>query len=206
MRNAIRGLTLGVLVVSAATARAEPAPVPTARREQPPSAAKNGVDDYRLSARLGGSVGLGRPTIGGRVGVSGEYWFSEAIGMGLTASLLRQTEIFGDKSASQGVGVHGTLRGAGHGHYAYFSLGLGYARVRHEEGHGLCLGDEASCAVRATRYGGFHVTSAMGWLAHPFGDQVELGPMLRFDLLVDPQARVKADYAFTVGMELGLAR
>ena len=30
--------------------------------------------------------------------------------------------------------------------------------------------------------------------------------MLRFDLLVDPHARVKADYAFTVGLELGFVR
>jgi hypothetical protein len=193
MLDAIRGFSLSALLVSASVARAEPAP-----------AVSSGADAYRLSARLGGGVGLGRPGISGRVGVSGEYWFSQAMGVGVTASLLRQSQLFGDESASEGAGVLGALRGAAHGHYAYFSLGLGYARVRHKEGSGLCLGDK--CEVRTTRYGGFHVSSAMGWLAHPSGGAVELGPMLRFDLLVDPRARVTADYAFILGFELGFVR
>lgn len=196
MLSVLRGLLAVALVTAAATARAD----------GPPTAAARGVQDYWLSARIGGGVGLGHPGLSARVGVSGEYWFSPVLGMGLTASLLRQTEIFGDDSASEGVGVLGALRSAAHGHYFYSSLGLGYAHVKHTDDGGLCLNGPAGCPYRELRYDGFLLSAALGWLAHPFGGPAEVGPMLRIDLMFDPRGRVTADYAFTVGVELGLVQ
>ena len=194
MRFALHWLALSWLLVGAPSARAQE---PGARKSAPPPA-------YAVSARMGGGVGLGRPALSGRVGVSGEYWFSRTMGVGMTAALLRQSAIFGDESASEGVGVLAALRSADNGHHFYFGLGLGYARVKHTDS-ALCLGEPAMCGDRVLHYNGLYVSSALGWLAHMSDGALEIGPMLRLDLLVDPQARVTADYAVSFGGELGFA-
>lgn len=46
--------------------------------------------------------------------------------------------------------------------------------------------------------------AALGWLFHPLS-LLELGPMLRFDLLLAPRGNTPADMAVTLGFELGVA-
>ena len=169
-------------------------------------AAQQPAPAYSVSARIGGALGIARKGLGFRGGLSGEYWFSPAMGVGLTAALLQHTEIIGDESNARALGLLAALRGADHGHYAYFGLGVGYARVKHEESPGLCLGDNGTCAdYRVLRYHGVYVSAALGWLLHPRGASFEIGPILRFDMVADPHARVPADFAVSLGGELGFA-
>lgn len=189
MSDALRWLGLLLMLASASVARAEDGAPP-----------KPAAPPYWLSARIGASIGFSRALVGTRAGVSGEYWFSQAMGVGLFGALVAEDGLVGNADA-RGVGLSAAFRSADHGHYFYFGIGAGYARVKHVDSPAFCFED--NCVVHKLRYHGVQVSSVFGWLAHPRGSHGEIGPVVRFDVLADPKARVLADFSVTFGAELG---
>ena len=161
---------------------------------------------YQLTIRSSPGLGGGSTGFGGRLGVGGEYWLSELAGVGLEGSVLGQGVLFGDSSSATTVALAGALRSAPRGNYFLFALGVGYALVGHRDDRdGLCLDWWGDGCPEPTvyHYGGYTISGALGWLAHPGASWFEIGPLMRLDLVADPRGEAPVDYLFTFNLALG---
>ena len=160
---------------------------------------------YFLSLRPSIGLGAGDIGFGGRVGAAGEYWFSNTFGAGLAGAAFGQGQIFGPDSSAWAIAPLVAFRDASRGEYFFGEIGAGYARANLRQSSGLCLGLFSECPPQTRiHYSGYMFDIAAGWVAHP-GGVLEIGPVARIDVVVDPSGRADNDFIATLNLELGVA-
>ena len=161
---------------------------------------------YLFSVRPSTGFGAGNVGVAQRVGVAGEYWFSDYVGLGLTGTFVSQEKIFAIDSTASAVAIAPVIAVRSAPRFGYFlaTTGMGYAYVRRYDTDGnFCV---AQCRPDVlSRRSGFTVNTAVGWLFHPGASQFEIGPVARFDALQTLEGNRRTDYVFTLNLELGFA-
>ncbi len=165
---------------------------------------------YALSARASAGPGWGSVGVGGRVGLAGEYWLTDTLGLGLAGALLGQSDAVvlgpGTDSTAWLVTPAVTLRSARAGAYLFASLGAGYAAVQRTRRPGLCLDFGGGCAPTvSTVYGGLASTGSIGWLVHHRASGLEVGPVLEAAAVGSPSSAQPVDVLVTLNLAVGFA-
>jgi hypothetical protein len=195
-KKVIVGIFLA-LGLHAARAEAEPPATPL---DDAPERGRYVLTMRPLSIGLGG----GNLGFGGRYGGAAEYWVTDDLGFGLDGGASTQIKLFDASSSAVFIGPTLGVRTAPRGGYFIATLGAGYATVSRSIGSGLCFTD--SCApVQNASYDGYSIRTAVGWLGHPGGQSLELGPVLRLDAVGAFRGEAPTDFLVTLNFELGFA-
>jgi hypothetical protein len=173
---------------------------------------RDDTHSYVFSGRASAGPGWGSLGIGMRVGVEGEYWLARSLGLGLDGSLLGQTtwSVLGPTTDATAflLAPKLTLRSAPAGGYLFASLCGGYAIVERAWHPGLCInlaGGGCGTPTSTGLLGGFAATGSVGWLAHHRASGLEIGPLLRADVVGSADGSQPIDTLVTLNLAVGFA-
>jgi len=172
---------------------------------------RDDAHSYVLSGRASAGPGWGSLGVGMRVGVEGEYWLARSLGLGLDGALLAQTTWSPPGPSTDATAFllapKLTLRSAPASGYLFASLGGGYAMVERAWRPGLCINlTGGSCTSSSTGlHAGFAATGSVGWLVHHRASGLEVGPLLRADVVGFADGSQPIDTLVTLNLAVGFA-
>jgi hypothetical protein len=154
---------------------------------------------YSFSMRALGGPGGGGHGWGGRLGLSGEWWLSDIVGVGAFGAV--SSQMWGDgwlgpsnTETMLSAGPAISVRSGGSGSYGLLNFGLGYAAGErtHHPGFQFPLWSTPTPST-VTHSRGIAAALLVGWMFHPGG--VEIGPALDLDMASQGEAFLTLNFA-----------
>lgn len=193
LRSIEVGLCLA-LVFWAASARAD------ALSAEPDAESER--EAYTMSVRANAGLGGGTVGVGVRLGLAGEFWLTRAFGVGFEGGVSGQVGFSQPQVSAGFLGPTVALRSSPRGGTLFSAFGVAYAYVTRVRTGLLCLDDCPPELV--THADGLSLDLAVGWLGHPGGHFVEVGPVVRWQAIA-ATGGLGTYQLITLNLELGFA-